>query len=71
MLGLDHNASFLLWAFGLTVLVLGGYVAYLVSRLNGLRRRAAASHSARNVTTAAPRVTTAQPASNASGASTS
>ena len=71
MLGLDHNAGFLLWAFGITVVVLVGYAAYLMSRLNGLRRRAATTHSARNVATAAPIVSTAQQASNASGASTS
>ncbi len=71
MLGLDHNAGFLLWALGITVVVLGGYAAYLFSRLNGLRRRAAASQSGRNVAAAAPIVTTAQKASNASGASTS
>lgn len=40
MLGLDHNAPFLLSAFGITVVVLGGYGVYLRSRLNALRRRA-------------------------------
>jgi hypothetical protein len=70
MLGLDHNAPFLLSAFGITVLVLGGYGLYLRSRLLGLRRRASA-HSGRNVATAAPKVTTAQAASSANGPSTS
>ena len=71
MLGLDHYAPFLLSAFGITVIVLVGYVLYLRSRLSGVRRRAAgASHSGRNVSAAAPRVTTAQAASSANGPST-
>jgi hypothetical protein len=77
MLGLDHYAPYLLWAFGVTVVVLGGYMVYLRSRLAGARRRAAlrqtgptASYSGRNVTAAAPMVTTAQPASSANGPST-
>ena len=64
MLGLDHNAPYLLSALGITVVVLGGYALYLRSRLNGLRRRAS-GYSARKVSAAPPRVTTAQPASNA------
>jgi hypothetical protein len=76
MLGLDHNASFLLSAFGITVVFLAGYALYLRSRLVGVQRRAAASrsgddYSARNVSAAAPRVTTAQAASSANGPSTS
>jgi CcmD family protein len=68
---LDHNGTFLIVAFVITLVVLGGYAVYLRSRLNGLRRRKASAYSGRNVNTAAPMVTTAQPASNASGASTS
>jgi len=71
VLGLDHYAAYLLSAFGITVAVLGGYVLYLRSRLLGVRRKAAIEdHSARNVTAAAPRVTTAQAASSANGPST-
>ena len=66
MLGLDHYAPFLLSAFGITVVVLAGYALYLRSRLMGLRRRAAA-YSGRNVTAAAPMVTTVQAASSAKG----
>jgi hypothetical protein len=66
MLGLDHYASFLLSAFGITLVVLVGYVLYLRSRLLALRRRAG-GYSGRNVSAAAPSVTTAQPASSASG----
>lgn len=74
MLGLDHYAPFLLSAFGITLVVLVGYALYLRSRLLGLRRRAATiasdeAYSARNVTAAAPRVTTAQAASSANGPS--
>jgi hypothetical protein len=81
VLGLDHYAPFLLSAFGITLVVLGGYALYLRSRLNGVRRRAAAdaapgaapgddaAYSARNVTAAAPRAATAQAASNANGPS--
>ncbi len=36
---LDHFAPFLLSAFGLTVVVLGGYALYLRSRFEGLRRQ--------------------------------
>ena len=68
MLGLDHYAPFLLSAFGITLIVLVGYVLYLRSRLLAARRRQA--HSARNVSAAAPRVTTAQAASSANGPST-
>ena len=53
---LDHYAPFLLSAFGVTVVVLLAYVLYLRSRLLAAQRR----YSARNVTAAAPRVTTAQ-----------
>jgi hypothetical protein len=72
--GLDHYAPFLLSAFGVTVVVLLAYVLYLRSRLMGVRRRAsrmAADYSARNVSAAAPRVTTAQAASSANGPSAS
>jgi hypothetical protein len=75
---LDHYAPFLLSAFGITLIVLVGYVFYLRSRLQGARRRAAAMattlddedpYSARNVTAAAPRAATAQAASSANGPS--
>ena len=75
MLGLDHYAPYLISAFGITLVVLVGYVLYLRSRLVGLRRRAAAlstseaDYSARNVTAAAPRAPTAQAASSANGPS--
>ncbi len=67
MLGLDHYAAYLLSAFGITVVVLVGYAVYLRSRLSSLRRR---DYSARNVSAAAPRVTTAQAASSANGPTT-
>lgn len=70
MLGLDHYAPYLLSAFGITVLVLLGYGLYLRSRLQAMRRRLAGGYSARNVNAAAPRVTTAQPASSANEPST-
>jgi CcmD family protein len=41
MTGLDHNAGYVLWAFAITWTVLGGYLLYIRSRLNGLRRRLA------------------------------
>ena len=66
MLGLDLNAGYVVAALGITVVVLGGYVVFLRSRLNGLRR----SHSARKVSAAAPMPTTAQAASSANGPST-
>jgi hypothetical protein len=74
MLGLDHNAPYLLVAFGLTVVVLLGYTLYLRSRLAALRRATAglpdeSDYSARNVSAAAPRPTTAQAASSANGSS--
>ncbi len=76
MLGLDHYAPFLVSAFGITLVVLVGYVLYLRSRLSGARRRAAVvppsgdeAYSARNVTAAAPRAATAQAASSANGPS--
>ena len=65
MLGLDHYAPYLLSALGITVIVLGGYALYLRSRLLAARRREA--YSGRNVSAAAPRVTTAQAASSANG----
>jgi heme exporter protein D len=68
VLGLDQYAPFLISAFGVTVVVLVGYLLYLRSRLSGVRRRAA--YSARNVSAAAPRVTTAQAASSANEPST-
>jgi CcmD family protein len=74
VLGLDHYAPFLLSAFGITVVVLVGYLLYLRSRLTGLQRRAAnlgGDYSARKVSAAAPRVTTAQAASSANGPSAS
>ena len=73
MLGLDHNAPYLLSAFGISVIVLGGYALYLRSRLSGARRRAAtlAAHSARNVSAAAPMATAAQAARAAKGPSAS
>ena len=69
MLGLDHYAPYLLSAFGITLVVLVGYVLYLRSRIQAARRQRS-SYSARNVSAAAPRVTTAQPASSANGPST-
>jgi hypothetical protein len=68
MLGLDQYAPYVLSAFGITVVVLGGYGLYLRSRLAGLKRRTA--YSARNVRAAAPIVTAAQTASRANGPST-
>ena len=82
MLGLDHNAPFLLVAFGLTVVVLAGYALYLRSRLTAARRaaaqlplppsaaadvEAAADYSARTVSAAAPRASTAHAARSANG----
>ena len=67
---LDHYGAYLIVALGVTVVVLGVYGLYLRSRLQGARRRAAARYSGRNVTAAAPIVTTAQPASSANGPST-
>lgn len=69
MLGLDHYASYLLSAFGITVAVLVCYGLYLRSRLSGLRRRLAGDYSGRNVSAAPPRATTAQAASSANGPS--
>lgn len=66
MPGLDQYAGFLLSAFGVSVVVLGGYALYLRSRLNGLRR----PQSARNVSAAPPMPTTAHAASSAKGPST-
>jgi hypothetical protein len=70
----DHNGAYLISAFGITVAMLTLYALYLRSRLVGARRRSAAlrqgdrsSYSGRNVTAAAPIVTTAQPASSANG----
>lgn len=70
MLGLDHYAAYFLSAFGITLVVLIGYALYLRSRLSGLRRRLAGDYSARNVSAAPPRPTTAQAASSANGPST-
>jgi hypothetical protein len=76
VLGLDHYAPFLLSAFGVTLVVLVGYVLYLRSRLLAARHRASRAagphktYSGRNVSAAAPRVTTAQAASSANGPST-
>jgi hypothetical protein len=66
VLGLDHYAAFLLSAFTITVVVLGVYAMYLRSRLLAVRRR----YSGRNVSAAAPRLTTAQAVSSAKGPST-
>jgi hypothetical protein len=70
--------SYVVAAFVITVIVLGLYAAYLRSRLSGLRRRGAAvtaaaspDQSARNVSAAAPRATTAQPANSPSGSTRS
>ena len=65
MLGLDHYAAYLLSAFCITVVVLAAYAMYLRSRLLGIRRR----YSGRNVSAAAPRVTTAQAVSSTNGPS--
>jgi hypothetical protein len=65
MPGLDQNASFLIWALAITIVVLGGYALYLRSRLIALRKRAARDQSERKVSTAAPMPTTAHPASSA------
>jgi hypothetical protein len=65
MPGLDQNASFLIWALAITIVVLGGYALYLRSRLVALRKRARNSQSARNVSTAAPMPTTAHAANSA------
>jgi hypothetical protein len=69
VLGLDHYAPFLLSALAITVVVLVGYALYLRSRLTALHRRVldSSSYSGRNVSAAAPRVTTAQAASSANG----
>jgi hypothetical protein len=74
MPGLDHYGAYLISAFGVTVVVLGVYGVYLRSRLAGARRRAATlvqDYSGRNVSAAAPMVTTAQPANSANGPSAS
>jgi hypothetical protein len=68
MLGLDQFGPYLIAAFGFTVVGLAGYGLYLRSRLTGLRRRRA--HSARNVTTAPPNASTAQPPRSANDPST-
>jgi hypothetical protein len=41
MLGLDQNGVYLVAAFVITVLVLGGYTLYVRSRLAAARRRKA------------------------------
>jgi CcmD family protein len=66
---LDHNAGYVVSAFAITWLVLGGYLLYLRSRLSALRRRAV--HSERNVAAAAPRPTAPHAASSANGPSAS
>jgi hypothetical protein len=71
MPGLDQYGSFLIAALVITVLVLGGYLLYVWSRLQALRRRVAADQSDSNVSTAAPIPTTAHAASSANGPSTS
>jgi CcmD family protein len=63
MLGLDQFGPYLIAAFGFTAVGLTGYVLYLRSRLMGLRRRKA--QSGRNVATAPPNASTAQPARSA------
>jgi hypothetical protein len=40
---MDHNGGFVLSALGITVAVLGVYLAYLQSRLKGLKRQLADS----------------------------
>lgn len=73
MPALDHNGAFLISAFALTVVVLGGYASYLWSRLRGVRRamaRSGGDQSARNVNAAPPIVTTVQTPNNANGPST-
>jgi hypothetical protein len=67
MLGLDQNAGFLIAALAATVVVFGGYLLYLRSRLDALRRRTA--HSERNVSAAPPRPATAHATSSANGPS--
>jgi hypothetical protein len=69
---LDHYGVYLISAFGVTLVVLATYGLYLRSRLLGARRRSAQAqnYSGRNVSAAAPIVTTAQPASRANGPST-
>jgi CcmD family protein len=68
---MDHNAIYVIWAFGITWVTLGGYLLYLRSRLRALRSRARAprdaDHSERNVAAAAARPTTAQAASSVNG----
>jgi hypothetical protein len=67
MLGLDQNAGFLLAALTATVVIFGGYLLYLRSRLQALRRHT--GQSERNVSAAPPRPTTAHAASSANGPS--
>jgi hypothetical protein len=69
MPGLDQYGSFLIAALVITVLVLGGYLLYVWSRLQALRRRAV-DQSDLKVSTAAPIPTTAHAASSANGPST-
>jgi hypothetical protein len=72
MPALDHYGVYLMSAFGLTVVVLAAYGLYLRSRLLGAHRRSAAlkqTYSGRNVSAAAPIVTTAHPANHANGPS--
>lgn len=66
---LDHYGIYLIWALGITVVAFAVYGLYLRSRLHGARRRSVA-YSGRNVSAAAPMVSTAQPARSANGPST-
>ncbi|GAC1318157.1 MAG: hypothetical protein NVSMB2_12650 [Chloroflexota bacterium] len=73
MPALDHNGGFLVSAFVITVIVLGGYALYLWSRLRGASRAAAAvtggDQSARKVNAAAPMAATIHTPNNANGPS--
>jgi hypothetical protein len=70
MLSLDQNGSYLIWALLITVLVLLGYLLYLRSRLQALRRRGSGgAQSARNANAAPPSATTAHAVSSANGPS--
>ncbi len=76
MFGLDQNGGYLLAAFGISAVVLGGYGLYLRARLISLRGRLGAAaaptgaerdQSARKVRPAAAMVSSAQSASSANG----
>ena len=71
---LDHNAGFVLSAYGITLVVLVTYALYLRARLRALRQGVQPvedseeeGYSGRNVSAAAPTPTTAQAASSANG----